>query len=89
MLGWKAHIEVAGVLRLGFFSCLLVICSFLFHFSQTHTLLQVLLLDESLAGLDRKTRLQVAGVLKDLKKRCTILVAFHDSFSPLSAFVLH
>lgn len=38
----------------------------------------VLLLDEPLAGLDWKARMEVADVLKDLKKKCTILVVSHD-----------
>ena len=47
-------------------------------FSSTQTLSQVLLLDEPLAGLDWKARMEVADVLKDLKKNCTILVVSHD-----------
>ena len=39
---------------------------------------QVLLLDEPLAGLDWRARLEVAGVLQQLKKECTILVVSHD-----------
>ena len=46
---------------------------------------QVLLLDEPLAGLDWKARMEVAETLKLLKKECTILVVSHDlrELSPL------
>ncbi|KAL3130860.1 hypothetical protein ABBQ38_000189 [Trebouxia sp. C0009 RCD-2024] len=45
----------------------------------------VLLLDEPLAGLDWKARMEVAETLKLLKKECTILVVSHDlrELSPL------
>ncbi|KAL3138887.1 hypothetical protein ABBQ32_005712 [Trebouxia sp. C0010 RCD-2024] len=45
----------------------------------------VLLLDEPLAGLDWKARMEVAETLKLLKKNCTILVVSHDlrELSPL------
>ncbi|KAK9815122.1 hypothetical protein WJX73_008084 [Symbiochloris irregularis] len=38
----------------------------------------VLLLDEPLAGLDWRARAEVASVLRDLKKECTMLVVSHD-----------
>lgn len=45
----------------------------------------MLLLDEPLAGLDWKARMEVAETLKLLKKNCTILVVSHDlrELSPL------
>ena len=45
----------------------------------------MLLLDEPLAGLDWKARMEVAETLKLLKKECTILVVSHDlrELSPL------
>ena len=50
-----------------------------------HCWCQVLLLDEPLAGLDWKARMEVAETLKLLKKECTILVVSHDlrELSPL------
>ena len=41
-------------------------------------LLQVLLLDEPLAGLDWRARAELADTLKRLKSECTILVVSHD-----------
>ncbi|KAL0041839.1 hypothetical protein WJX79_006189 [Trebouxia sp. C0005] len=38
----------------------------------------VLLLDEPLAGLDWRARIEVADTLKHLKSECTILVVSHD-----------
>ena len=38
----------------------------------------MLLLDEPLAGLDWRARMEVAETLKLLKKECTILVVSHD-----------
>ena len=45
----------------------------------------MLLLDEPLAGLDWRARMEVAETLKLLKKECTILVVSHDlrELSPL------
>ena len=40
--------------------------------------LQVLLLDEPLAGLDWRARAELADTLKRLKSECTILVVSHD-----------
>jgi len=40
--------------------------------------MQVLLLDEPLAGLDWRARIEVADTLKQLKSECTILVVSHD-----------
>lgn len=40
--------------------------------------MQVLLLDEPLAGLDWRARIEVADTLKHLKSECTILVVSHD-----------
>ena len=40
--------------------------------------MQVLLLDEPLAGLDWRARMEVAETLKQLKNECTILVVSHD-----------
>ena len=39
---------------------------------------QVLLLDEPLAGLDWRSRAEVAQTLQHLKSRCTLLVVSHD-----------
>lgn len=38
----------------------------------------VLILDEPLAGLDWKARAEMAKVLSDLKKECSVLVVSHD-----------
>ncbi|KAG1667424.1 hypothetical protein FOA52_004841 [Chlamydomonas sp. UWO 241] len=38
----------------------------------------LLLLDEPLAGLDWQSRQEVAGLLHELKKQCTLLVVSHD-----------
>jgi energy-coupling factor transporter ATP-binding protein EcfA2 len=38
----------------------------------------ILLLDEPLAGLDWRTRLELVGVIGKLKKECTIVVVSHD-----------
>ena len=48
----------------------------------------MLLLDEPLAGLDWKARMEVAETLKLLKKECTILVVSHDlrELSPLVSY---
>ena len=46
--------------------------------SQHLGLLQILLLDEPLAGLDWQTRAEVATTLAELKRRCTVLVVSHD-----------
>lgn len=45
----------------------------------------VLLLDEPLAGLDWRARIEIADTLKELNKECTILVVSHDlrELSPL------
>lgn len=45
----------------------------------------LLLLDEPLAGLDWRARREVVGLLKELKKECTLLVVSHDlaEVSPL------
>lgn len=48
----------------------------------------MLLLDEPLAGLDWKARMEVAETLKLLKKECTILVVSHD-LRELSPLVRH
>ena len=48
----------------------------------------MLLLDEPLAGLDWKARMEVAETLKLLKKECTILVVSHD-LRELSPLVSH
>ncbi len=54
-------------------------------------LMQVLLLDEPLAGLDWRARLEVADTLKHLKKECTILVVSHDlrELTPLVITAAH
>ena len=45
----------------------------------------MLLLDEPLAGLDWRARIEIADTLKELNKECTILVVSHDlrELSPL------
>ena len=48
------------------------------HHLQHLGLLQVLLLDEPLAGLDWQMRAEVATTLAELKRRCTVLVVSHD-----------
>lgn len=53
--------------------------------------MQVLLLDEPLAGLDWRARIEVADTLKQLKSECTILVVSHDlrELTPLVSDCLH